>query len=59
MAAGMGDPLAEPDDVYMRPYDKDAGREEMERRMNAYLTWEVALVDQIGRDGGISFRSYR
>jgi len=59
MAAGMGDPLAAPDDVYMRPYDKEAGREEMERRMNAYLTWEIALVDQISRDGGISFRSYR
>ncbi|UUX50055.1 rhodanese-like domain-containing protein [Nisaea acidiphila] len=59
MAAGMGEPLAVPDDVYMRPYDKEAGREEMERRMNAYLTWEIALVDQIARDGGISFRSYR
>lgn len=59
MAAGMGEPLAVPDDVYMRPYDKEAGREEMERRMNAYLTWEIALVDQIRRDGGISFRSYR
>ncbi|WP_420405072.1 rhodanese-like domain-containing protein [Nisaea sp.] len=59
MAAGMGEPLAAPDDVYMRPYDKDAGREEMERRMNAYLTWEIALVDQIRREGGISFRSYR
>jgi len=59
MAAGMGAPLAALDDVYMRPYDKDAGKAEMERRMNAYLTWEVALVEQIGRAGGISFQSYR
>lgn len=59
MAAGMGDPLVAPDDVYMRPYDKEAGREEMERRMNAYLTWEIALVEQIGRAGGVSFQSYR
>ena len=30
----------------------------MVRRMNAYLTWEVGLVEQIGRAGGISFHSY-
>ncbi|WP_193170865.1 rhodanese-like domain-containing protein [Nisaea nitritireducens] len=59
MAAGMGAPLAPLDDVFMRPYDKNAGKAEMERRMNAYLTWEVGLVDQIGRAGGISFQSYR
>ena len=59
MAAGMGAPLAALDDVFMRPYDKDAGKAEMERRMNAYLSWEVGLVEQIGRAGGISFQSYR
>ena len=59
MAAGVGTPLARLDDVYMRPYDKEAGKEEMARRMNAYLTWEVGLVEQIGRAGGIRFQSYR
>lgn len=59
MAAGMGAPVCAPDDVFMRPYDKDVEQAELERRMNAYLSWEVGLVEQIGRPGGISFQSYK
>ncbi|MBT5264773.1 MAG: thiosulfate sulfurtransferase [Rhodospirillaceae bacterium] len=57
MAAGSGNPLSSPDDVYMRPYDRSS-QAEVEKAMNDYLTWEIALVEQIQRPGGISFQSY-
>jgi len=42
----------ETDDVWYRPYDKD---EDVEAAMQAYLDWEVALVDQVARDGTVRF----
>jgi rhodanese-related sulfurtransferase len=39
-------------DVYLRPYDRNAGVEEA---MHAYLSWEIALVDEIARDGTVRF----
>jgi rhodanese-related sulfurtransferase len=39
-------------DVYLRPYDRNSGVEEA---MHAYLSWEIALVDQIARDGTVRF----
>ncbi len=39
-------------DVSLRPYDRNEGVEEA---MNAYLAWEIALVDQIMQDGTVSF----
>jgi len=39
-------------DVYLRPYDRNDG---VEDAMQAYLTWEIALVDEIARDGTIRF----
>lgn len=58
-AAGL--PLAQgeehladaPIDAWYRPYDKGSG---VEAAMNAYLSWEVALVEQIARDGDAQFR---
>ena len=41
-----------PEDVWDRPYDRTAGIEEA---MQAYLSWEVALVEQIERDGTTRF----
>jgi rhodanese-related sulfurtransferase len=49
-ATRMADPA---DDVWLRPYDKDWG---VEKAMQDYLTWEVALVEQIERDGTARFR---
>ncbi len=43
----------DPDDVWRRPYEKDWGVKEA---MQEYLTWEVALVEQIARDGTTRFR---
>ncbi len=39
-------------DVYLRPYDRNSGVEEA---MHAYLSWEIALVDEIARDGTVRF----
>ncbi|MDH3317234.1 MAG: rhodanese-like domain-containing protein [Gammaproteobacteria bacterium] len=41
------------DDLWLRPYEKDWG---VEQAMQDYLTWEVALVKQIERDGTARFR---
>ena len=45
----------EPNDVWYKPYDTD---EEVRAKMEEYLVWEVALVEQIARDGTVSFRKY-
>ncbi len=39
-------------DFYLRAYDRNSGVEEA---MNAYLTWEIDLVNEIRRDGTIAF----
>ena len=59
MAAGRpleADRAVPPDeacvDFYLRPYDRNSG---VEAAMHAYLSWEVDLVREIGRDGTVSF----
>jgi rhodanese-related sulfurtransferase len=42
-----------PDDVWLRPYDREQGQE---AAMKEYLSWEVDLVDQIRRDGDAVFK---
>ena len=43
------------DDVWYKPYDHpDAAQ----RRMQDYLDWEVALVEQMERDGTLAFKRY-
>ena len=53
LTANRADP---PDDAcidfYLRAYDRNSGVEEA---MNAYLTWEIDLVNEIKRDGTIAF----
>jgi len=39
-------------DVYLRPYDRNAG---VEAAMRAYLAWEVDLVPEIARDDTVHF----
>ena len=43
------------DDVSYKPYDHAA---DYRKHAQAYLDWEVALVDQIKRDPTIRFRAY-
>jgi len=54
---GTGNSTTALDDVWYKPYDHDhAG--DYEKRARAYLSWEVALVEQIKRDPAIRFRAY-
>ena len=55
--AGMTRLLVEPDDVYLRAYD-GTDPVEIEKAMNDYLEWEIGLVAQIARPGGVTFRVY-
>ncbi len=43
------------DDVWYKPYDHGS---DYERHARDYLSWEVALVDQIKREPAIRFRTY-
>jgi len=45
------------DDVWYKPYDHEHGSD-YEKHARAYLSWEVALVDQIRRDPTIRFRVF-
>jgi len=47
--------LDAPEDVYYKPYDHKA---QIEAAMQDYLQWEVALLEQIGRDPDCRFRDY-
>ena len=39
-------------DFYLRPYDRNTG---VEDAMQAYLSWEIDLVNEIARDGTVRF----
>jgi len=40
-------------DVYLRAYDRNV---DVEARMQEYIDWEIALVDQISRDPDVNFK---
>lgn len=52
---GLDHAIGATDDVWYKPYEH---REAQEKFMREYLTWEVALVEQIERDGTTRFRSF-
>jgi len=47
--------LEPPEDVWYKPYDQNG---QVEAAMQDYLTWEVALMEQIKRDPDCRFRDY-
>ena len=53
--SGFENATSSPDDVSYKPYDHDR---DYEKHARAYLSWEVALVEQIKRDPTIRFRAY-
>ena len=55
LEAGLTHPLGATDDVQYKPYDREGG---VEAAMQDYLRWEVALVEQIARDGSLVFRRF-
>jgi len=52
---GLAGAVGATDDVWYKPYEH---RGAQERFMRDYLTWEVALPEQIARDGTARFRRY-
>jgi len=52
---GLDGALEEPSDHYLRAYDRTGGVEEA---MQAYLTWEVELINQIEREPAAAFRRF-
>lgn len=53
--SGLEQTIGPTDDVWFKPYDHRGNQEAF---MRDYLTWEVALVEQIGRDGTTRFREF-
>jgi rhodanese-related sulfurtransferase len=53
--AGIARATSTLDDIWYKPYEQGA---DYEKQARAYLTWEVALVEQIARDPTIRFRAY-
>ncbi|GLQ05512.1 rhodanese-like domain-containing protein [Sneathiella chinensis] len=47
--------LSRPDDRWYKPYDN---RDKIRERMQEYLDWETALVNQVARDGTARFRIF-
>jgi rhodanese-related sulfurtransferase len=54
MEGGLNNVLSVPNDVYLRAYDREDPIE-VENAMNDYLNWELGLVEQIARPGGVTF----
>lgn len=47
--------LNDADDVWIRPYDHES---DQQKHMQAYLDWEVGLVEQVERDGDAGFKRF-
>jgi rhodanese-related sulfurtransferase len=54
-ASGLEHIVGDTDDVWYKPYEHRGAQEKF---MRDYLTWEVALVKQIERDGTTRFRAF-
>lgn len=56
MEPGFTRPTTDANDVWYKPYDHDDGVPA--EHMQNYLTWEIALVEQLDRDPTVSFPSF-
>ena len=54
--SGFTRPTTSPDDVWYKPYDHEG--EVVATHMQDYLTWEIALVEQLDRDPTVSFPTF-
>ena len=53
--SGLANIIGEIDDVWYKPYEHRGAQEKF---MRDYLSWEVALVEQIERDATTQFRTF-
>jgi hypothetical protein len=56
MLPGFERATTDANDVWYKPYDH--GVEVAEQHMRDYLTWEIALVEQLDRDPTVNFVIY-
>jgi len=56
MEPGFTRPTTDANDVWYKPYDHDDGVPT--EHMQSYLTWEIALVEQLDRDPTVRFPSF-
>ncbi len=56
MEPGFTRPTTGADDVWYKPYDHDG--DVVRQHMQDYLTWEIALVEQLERDPTVSFPTF-
>ena len=56
MEPGFTRPTTEANDVWYKPYDHDD--EVVAQHMQDYLTWEIALVEQLDRDPTVTFPTF-
>jgi len=56
LSRGMERPISEEDDVWYKPYEQT---DAPSQAMRDYLTWEVALVEKLERDGDAKFRTFQ
>jgi len=55
MEPGFTNPTTTDDDVWYKPYERD---DAVGQHMIDYITWEVALVEQIERDPAVNFPKF-
>jgi rhodanese-related sulfurtransferase len=55
LEAGEARMASAPEDVFLKPYERGEGNA---TAMQDYLTWELALLEQIGRDSEVQFRHF-
>ncbi len=56
METGFDRPTTEANDVWYKPYDHEG--DVVEQHMRDYLTWEIALVEQLDRDPTVRFPTW-
>jgi hypothetical protein len=56
MEPGFTRPTTEANDVWYKPYDHDG--DVVRQHMQDYLTWEIALVEQMERDPTVTFPTF-
>jgi 3-mercaptopyruvate sulfurtransferase SseA len=56
MEPGFTRPTTEANDVWSKPYDHDG--DVVRQHMQDYLTWEIALVEQMERDPTVTFPTF-
>ena len=56
MEPGFDRATTDANDVWYKPYDHEG--DVVEQHMRDYLTWEIALVEQLDRDPTVSFPTF-